>query len=340
MTKAWTKLGLRTALVVAGVAMITAIISVPRTKADEDEEKPIASAAARVSRGADGHVSISIRPAALKEIGLATETLHGVVRPIDVEAYGLVLDPAPLAKLNGELVAARAALAASRAEFRRSRHLYAEQKNVSLKAMQAARATYLADESRVEVLHQRLGDEWGGEIARMKPRARSDFVAALIQRRQAIARVSLPAGKTIERPVHRARVAVLGRAESPLTARAVYPAPRVDPRMQGQSFLLWVDSPSPVVRPGAAVTAWLPTTKNSEQGVIVPRSAVVRYAGRAWVYQERRPGHFTRRRLIAAESTGKGYFVTTILRPGMRVVVAGAQTLLSEELRSQIELGD
>jgi hypothetical protein len=242
--------------------------------------------------------------------------------------------------LNGDLVAARAALAASHAEFRRSRHLYAEQKNVSLKAMQSARATYLADESRVEVLRQQLRDQWGGEIAQMNSRSRSDFVAALITRHQAIARVSLPVGQALERLPHRAQVVVLGRSGHPLTARAVFPAPMVDPRMQGQGFLLRIDSPSAIARPGAAVTAWLPTARNSERGVIVPRSAVVRYAGRAWVYQETRRGRFTRRRLVVAEPTRGGYFVTMILRPGMRVVVTGAQTLLSEELQSQIQVKD
>lgn len=327
-------------IAVAAVAIMSATIRITRARADDDDEKPITSAAAQVSRSADGRVFVSVRPAAVKEIGLATETLRAAVRPIDLEAYGMVLDPAPLAKLNGDLVAARAALVASHAEFQRSRHLYAEQKNVSLKAVQSARATYLADESRVQVLRQRLGDRWGNEIARMEPGARSKLIAALIERRQAIARVSLPVGQNLGRLPHRAQVAVLGRAGPPLTARAVYPAPTVDPRMQGRSFLVWIDSPSGIARPGAAVTAWLPTAKNSERGVIVPLSAVVRYAGRAWVYQELRPGRFTRRRLAVAESTRGGYFVTAILRPGMRVVVRGAQTLLSEELQSQIQVED
>lgn len=319
--------------------MMSATIGITRARADDDD-KPIVSASARVSRSTDGRVFVSIRPAAVKEIGLATDTLHATVRPIDLEAYGIVLDPAPLAKLNGDLVAARAALLASQAEFQRSRHLYAEQKNVSLKAVQSARATYLADKSRVQLLRQRLGDQWGNEIAGMEPRALSKLVAALIARRQAIARVNLPVGRNLARLPHRAQVVVLGRAGHPLTARAIYPSPTVDPRMQGQSFLLWIDSPSGIARPGAAVTAWLPTTTRSEQGVIVPLSAVVRYAGGAWVYQEPRPGRFTRRRLVVAESTHGGYFVTAILRPGMRVVVTGAQALLSEELQSQIKIED
>jgi hypothetical protein len=342
VTKAWTRPRFTTAIIiaVAAVAMMSAIIRSTLARADDDDEKPITSASARVSRGASGRVFVSLQPAAVKEIGLVSETLRATVRPVEVEAYGLVLDPAPLARLNGDLIAARAALAASQAEFQRASHLYAEQKNVSLKALQSARATYLGDESRVEVLRQQLRDQWGGEIALMNPRARADFVAALIARRKAIARVSLPLGQALDRIPNRARVVVPGRAKHPLTARAVYPAPMVDPLMQGQSFLLWIDSPSAIARPGAAVTAWLPTTSNSEQGIMVPRSAVVRYEGRAWVYQETRPGRFTRRRLVVAESSRDGYFVTAILDPGMRIVVTGAQALLSQELQARIQVED
>jgi hypothetical protein len=330
-----------TALIVAvaAIAMMTAIIGITRARADDDE-KPITSAAAQVSRGAGGRVFVSIRPAAVKETGLVTETLRATVRPLDVEAYGLVLDPAPLAKLNGQLIAVHAALVASKAEFQRSRRLYREHMNVSQKAMQTAQAAYVSDKSQLEVLRQQLRNEWGGEVAQMKPQALSDFIAALIARRKAIARVSLPAGEILEHLPHHARVVILGHAEEPLIANAVYQAPTVNPLMQGESFLLWIGSSPSVALPGMAVTAYMPTTKKSERGVIVPRSAVVRYEGRAWVYQETRPDRFTRRRLDVAESTRDGYLVTAILRPGMRVVVTGAQMLLSEELQSQIRIED
>jgi hypothetical protein len=334
---------LRTVLpLIAGAAVIVAALAtVTRARADEDEEKPITSGAAQVSRDAAGEVLIALRPATQKEIGLTTETLKRVVRPIEAEAYGFVLDPSPLSQLNSSLLSARAALDASSAQYRRSKRLYAEQKNASLRALQSAQATYLSDQARLEALEHQIRDQWGGGIAKMNPRERGELISALIERRQAIARVTAPIGEALdEAPREAARVRVLGHERQPLTARAVYSAPAVVPTMQGQTFLLLIDTGTFPVRPGTAVSAYLPTTAKAEQGVMVPRSAVVRYAGKEWVYRALDGNRFVRQEIMPAESTADGYFVTRNLAPGMRVVVTGAQTLLSQELKARIQMED
>jgi hypothetical protein len=328
------------AVLIIAVAMMVALFRGPRARADEDEEKPITSSAARVSRDAGGQVVIAIQPAALKEIGLIIEALRPVVRPVEVEAYGFVIDPAALSKLNSDLVSAQAALDASRAQYLRSRRLYGEQKNVSLRELQSAQASYLADDSRVGALQQQLRDEWGGEIAQMDSGSRSDLLAALVERREAIARVTVPVGNTLDGAPARAEVLVLGHEEHPIAARAVYSAPTVNQKMQGQSFLVLMSTSGFPVQPGMAISADLPKSDKGEQGVMVPRSAVVRYANKTWVYQGLDAGKFTRREIVPTQTTSDGYFVTQNLKPGMRIVVTGAQTLLSQELKGQIQPED
>jgi hypothetical protein len=109
-------------------AVTVALVRFPSGRADEEEEKPITSSTAQVSRDAAGNVLITIQLAAQKEIGIATVILKPTLRPIEIEAYGFILDPAPLSKLDSDLFSAEAVLTASRAQFRRSRRLYAEQK--------------------------------------------------------------------------------------------------------------------------------------------------------------------------------------------------------------------
>lgn len=327
--------------IVAAAAMTAALIRFSGARAaEEEEEKPITSSTAQVSRDAAGNVVIAIGPAAQKEIGLRTETLPAVVRAVEVEAYGFILDPAPLAKLNSDLISAQAALDASRAQYRRSQRLFAEHKNVSLRDLQTAQAAYLTDQARRDALAQQFRDTWGSEIARMDARARSEFVNALVDRREAIVRLSLPAGETLDGVPGRAAITALGHEGKPLAARAVYYAPTVDPRMQGETFLALVGTGEFQLRPGTAVSAYLPSSGRAEQGVMVPRSAVVRYGGGRWVYRKLDGGRFARSEMIPAESSSAGYFVTQSLRPGMRVVVAGAQALLSEELKAQIRPAD
>jgi hypothetical protein len=333
----------RTAIIlsIVAAAVMTAALGRARyASADEEEEKPITSSSAQVSRDTAGNVVVTIQPAAQKEIGLVTQTLKPVARPVEVEAYGFVLDPAPLSKLNSDLIGAQAALDASKAQYLRSSRLYAEQKNVSLRDVQTAQAAYLSDGARLDALEQQLRDTWGSEIARMRSRARSVLVRSLVDRREAIVRVTAPAGAALDGLPDTADVVVLGHEGNPLAARTVYYAPTVEPTMQGQSFLLLVSTNEFPVRPGTAVSAYLPTSRRAEEGVMVPRSAVVRYAGKEWVYHELDGNRFVRGEVVPAQSTGDGYFVTQNLRPGERVVVAGAQALLSEELKAQIRPAD
>jgi hypothetical protein len=325
-------------LLVAAVMMLVLARATHPRGAEEEEEKPITSSVARVSRDAAGHVLIAIGQAAQKEIGITTEILKPIVRPVEVEAYGFVLDPAPLSKLIADLTSAHAALNASSAQYRRTRRLYAEQKNASLRDLQSAEATYLNDQARVEALEQQLRDAWGREIAQMAFRARAELVSALIDRRQAIARVTVPVGEVFGDSPRRAEVFVLGQEQQALNARAVFDAAKIDPRMQGQTFMLLVDTNAFPVRPGTAVSARLPVSDKDARGVMVPRSAVVRYAGKEWVYRQLDADHFVRLELVPTESTVETYFVTEHLEPGMRIVITGAQMLLSEERKAEIQI--
>jgi multidrug efflux system membrane fusion protein len=326
-------------LTITAAVLTMALLVASNPRADEDEEKPIISGAAQVSHDAAGNTYISLRPATQKEIGLTTEALKLVARPIEVEAYGFVLDPAPLSRLDSDLISAQAALDASAAQYRRSRQLYAEQKNVSLRDLQTAQAAYLTDRTRLEALQQQLRDTWGIEVTQMDTAARAELVRALIDRRQALVRVTVPAGVALDGLPTRAEVIALGHEDHPLAARAVYYAPTVDARMQGQTFLVLVGTAEFPVRPGMAISAILPAAGKVEQGVMVPRSAVVRYAGQQWVYQVK-GNRFVRREIVPAQTTSDGYLVTQGVEAAMRVVISGAQTLLSEELKAQIRPAD
>ncbi len=328
------------ALILAVILMIAALGKTSAVRADDDDdEKPIASTAARLSRDSAGDVVIAIRPAARKEIGIATEILQAVVRPIEIEAYGFILDPAPLSTLNSDLLVAQAALDASSAQYRRSKRLYAEHANASLRDFQTAQASYLGDESRLEALKQQLGNEWGGELARLEPQERAQLVSALVDRREAIARVTAPTGEQFDDAPSTARLFVLGHENQALEAR-LYSAPMVVRTLQGQSFFALMATKQFALTPGAAVSARIPISGSSEQGVTIPRSAVVRYAGKEWVYRELDGDRFIRDEIKPAEITEWGYFVTKNLAPGTRIVVAGAQTLLSEELKAEIRVED
>jgi len=324
-------------LIVAASLIAIAFGNFSHARADESNEKnPIVSSAARLSRDAEGHVVIAIRPQIQKEIGINTELLKRIVRRAEVEAFGFILDPAPLSKLNGDLLRAQAALGAADAQYQRTKRL-AEEKNVSLRDLQEAQASYLTDKTQLESVELQLRNDWGVEVAKMDPQGRSQLIIALVDRREAIARLTAPIGDKVDDPPRTVQIAVVGHEEQPLNASAVYSAPTVVPTLQGQSFFVLVATTEFPVRPGTAVSARLPTSNTPERSVLVPRSAVVRNDGNDWVYRELDGYRFVRLEIVPLDLASRGYFVTENLAPGMRIVISGAQTLLSEELRAQIQ---
>jgi len=64
----------------------------------------------------------------------------------------------------------------------------------------------------------------------------------------------------------------------------------------------------------------------------VPRSAVIRVGGSAWVYVKTAEEKLTRRPVPLDTPTPEGWFVAQGLKPGDPIVTRGAQSVLSEEI--------
>jgi len=310
---------------------------------DEEEERPV-SAPPRLTTE-QGRVAVTLDPATLARSGVTVETLPATAHAASATSFGSVLDLTDLAQMRGAFVAAaaaldkaRAALAASRAELERLRTLYAGDRNASQKALQAATAKAMTDEADVRAAEGTLeaqralaGQRWGflvaGWLERGDPR-----LAALLAQKDRLVEVTMPPGST---PL-KAAAAVMIQAGTGLflEAHVVSPAPRADPRIQGASVLC-IAPATPEMLPGMTVTARVPVGRGSP-GVVIPPSAVVWWQGRAWVYVEIGQGTFVRREVATDNPVPGGWFVSTGLGPGDRVVVRGAQLLLSEEGRGAV----
>ena len=113
-------------------------------------------------------------------------------------------------------------------------------------------------------------------------------------------------------------------------ARLVSAYPRLDPRMQGRSFL-YSASGRLGLSPGLNLVARLPVG-NSLQGLVIPASAVVWSEGKAWAYVQVSPERFSRSPVTTDVPVDNGFFAAQGFSPGDRVVIVGAQALLSEEM--------
>lgn len=305
---------------------------------DEDDETHSAPAESKEERAPE-EFAVHLTKERAEILALATgEPARTELQPRRV-GFGRVLDPTPLVALDGELAAGEAALAASRAEYERTQKLLTIGENTSRKIAEAAEAQFRADEIKASSTRRAALLNWGSAIANLDPHQRREFVEKLVQADAALVRVDiLPGDALLESPV-RARIAVLGREEQPLETESITPASDVDLKTQAQGFILRFDRPAFPLRPGMALTAWLELPEKPVAGFAVPRSAILRHDGRAWVYVREGEEKFARKAVtLEAPLDGeRGWFVAAGggIEAGNAIVVTGAQSLLSEELKGQ-----
>jgi hypothetical protein len=255
-------------------------------------------------------------------------------------AFGRVLDPTPIVTLDGDLAAAEAALAASRAEYERTQKLLAAGENTSRKIAETEEAQFRADEIKADGLRRRALVEWGAAFPARDAARRREFVEQLVTGESALIRVDLLPGDALAEQPQSARLLVLGREQQPVETQAITPAADTDPKTQAQGFILRVDRPPFALRPGMALTAWLELPQPPRAGFAIPRSAILRHDGRTWVYVQEEEEKFVRKAVtLDTPLPGeRGWFVAAEgggIKADDLLIVAGAQALLSQELKAQ-----
>ena len=78
--------------------------------------------------------------------------------------------------------------------------------------------------------------------------------------------------------------------------------------------------------------------KRIDEGFLISPSAVVWLDGQAWFYVQQTPDQFLRKKITVDQSTDHGQLIAKGIKDQTRLVIKGAQLLLSEEFRSQIQL--
>ncbi len=334
------------ALFAASVAVALAGIaawSVSEHRSEAARQAGPGGQAAPLVSNQDGVPVITLDAAAQRDAGIATVALTNSAHRQELRAYGAVLDLGKLTELanryanaQAQLDIAQAKLAATRAEFERDQKLYKNGQNISAAQAQQAEAAFRVDQAGVAAAQSLLGTiaatalQGWGKVLGQAIVDDGALVKGLIAGRKVLVQVTLRAGQTIAPPTQ-AAVQGAGGARVPLAF--VSAATRTDPKLQGLSFLFTAAADGELL-PGMTVVALLPAGPAVE-GAAVPASAIVWEDGKAWAYFRTGPETFARRQLAAGLAPPKGGYLLRGVAPGSEVVVAGAQTLLSEEFRAQ-----
>ena len=336
-------------VLVAAAVLVRTIFQIRNTPdVDEDDQAEAIHVPSRVSV-VNGQTMVALDASTQKRLDVSVSPLRAVNTRRTKTAAATVLATQGLVPLRNAYVAAeaqvetaQAQIEVSRQEYGRLKALYAQNQNTSKKALEAAqgllrtdRAALDAAQKQLEIAQWSVQQAWGGPVAAWVVRNSTNLKAVLNQR-AVLVQVTLPPGSALqEDPPPVTLSAPSGRS---VDASYVSPFPQVDPRIQGVS-LLYMARSYPALEPGMNLVAHLPVGKRLH-GVLIPRAAIVWWQGQAWVYEQTVPGRYARRPISTDQPFQDGCFAAQGFVPGAEVVTRGAQELLSEEFRSQIQAED
>lgn len=337
-------LGLVCVVAVTGI-LVWAFIQGRKVAAKEAERERPVKVASRVATQ-NGETIITLDAATQSRSGIEVAALKPAIHRQERRANAVVLPVQDLTTLRNnylmsvsEVEKAKAALDVSSEEYKRLKELYHDNQNASVKALQAAEGTWRSDETSLRLaqstltLSERLvRQDWGNVVADWLVSGSPAFDRILDQQ-DVLLQVSLPSGAGATPPATASVQAPDGRIQ---TARFISAFPRVDPRIQSPAYL-YITPTRGGTTPGMTLVLSLPEGPLI-RGVVVPSRAVVWWQEKAWAYVESSPGRFTRREVAIDAPVSSGWFASSGFAPGDRVVISGSQQLLSEELRSQIQV--
>jgi hypothetical protein len=335
-------------VIVLGAGVIWSFIEGQSEREIEEAREAPVNAPLRVAMVGNEPI-ITLDAAARESSGLQTVQLQSAQHQAQIQAYGTVLDLQPLTELSNsysttkaQLQTAQAKLNASRTAFERAQRLFNDQQNISAAQLQAAEAAFRVDEASVAGAETQLQNlaatavqQWGTVLGRALV-DRTPTLLRLLQRQEVLIQVTLAPGQKLAEPPSTAIAEP--DAATHATIRFVSPAPRTDARIQGVSFFYTAPATSGLL-PGMNVLVLLASGR-AEAGALVPASAVVWTEGRAWAYFRTGEQTFARREIPTEIPASDGGYVVTRLPGNSEIVAQGAQLLLSEEFRSQIQVGE
>lgn len=342
--KIW-KLTLTAIIALLGATIALRTIARPRPDPpDQDDEEEAIKTPSHVS-SQNGQVVIRLSSKTQSLVRISTAPLPLAREQQQMTAPAVVIPVQDLVSLVTTYAAGQATLrkaendlGVSRREYERLKNLFTNQQNASAKTYQAAEGLFQNDQTDVAAARQSLElqaatlrQNWGETVAKWATEGSANLQRVL-NRQEVLVQVTWPSGKLSNAPV---TISLERPDQRRAAATFVSSFPRVDPRIQGPTFLYRTPAGG-LLAPGMNLIAYLSFGPRLG-GVVVPASAVVWWQGEAWVYEQTAAGEFIRRAVPTDQPVAGGFFVAKGISPGEKIVLTGAQELLSEEFRSQIQ---
>ncbi|WP_176594101.1 efflux RND transporter periplasmic adaptor subunit [Sphingobium sp. EM0848] len=285
------------------------------TGKDDDDAAGVKAAAPAAPEGV-----VMLDKAQATRAGIAMVPLAPAQVATVRQGLARALDISTLSAIQSEIVSAEAASATSDADYKRQRALAGDDQSASAHAVELARAQAVADRARLDAAKQRIGLEFGPGLTRLSLKSLGDLLHAATAGQASLIRVDFADGAAPPGALVR-----IGET----TVRLLGPAATADTHLQSAGSLAIIHGPLARELGSGRVLPATMAANTSENGVLVPREAIIRYQGGLWVYRVEPGGGYRRIELTDARAEAQGWFARSGVKPGDRIASGGLGVLLS-----------
>ncbi|MGZ5000956.1 MAG: efflux RND transporter periplasmic adaptor subunit [Methylomonas sp.] len=295
--------------------------------------------------------ALTLAPKTQQLAGIKTQPLEAAEQQPEFTAYGTVLSLEPLLQLRQQYLAARTQQDSAKAKYTetdlnlsRTQNLHA-QDIVSTRRLQEQQALWQADKANLAasgyqqqaiLAASRL--EWGNTLTEWFIQTQGKAAEQFLNNGAQLLQITLPANVHLDPAVRNVYVDERGQRGNAIRAALISASPRIDPVSQGERYFFKTEGRR--IPFGTHVNVWITSDTQQTAGVFVPKSALVWHLGQAFIFIRTADDKFSRRALPQYTPGSHGYFVTGPLKAGEEIVISGAQTLLSQELKNLIPSED
>lgn len=323
------------------IALLSCVCLLNPALADDDDspsQKPVSKT---TTSSANSKATLEQRA------GIKTETVMASSESAEFISYGKVLNLDALLQLRQQYLAAITQQSSAKARhteanlnLARTENLH-QQAIVSSRRLQEQQALARADKAQLDAstyqqqtLINNCRLDWGETLSAWFCSANHPETAAFLNHQAQLVQITLPANRQLPSQVKQIWIDEHGQRQKAIVANLISASPQIDPISQGQNYFFKIQNRR--IPYGSHLSAWIPTGDQENSAVAIPASAIVRHLGQNQVFIKDNNGHFQRVSLNKLIKTATGYVATDGVQAGDQIVVTGAQTLLSEELKAQI----
>ena len=309
------------------------------TNASADTDHP-AAADDRLNR-------LRLEPKIQQLVGVKTQILKAAPHQAEFIAYGAVLNPEPLLQLHQQYLAAQAQQDSAQAKYAeshlnltRTEHLH-HQDIISTRRLQEQQVQWQTDKASLNVSGNQQKTilaasrlNWGEILTEWFVIGHQQNADQFLNQDAQLLQISLPLNTSLGTTIKNIHVDEHGQREKAVVASLISIAPSVDPVSQGNRYFFKTTGRR--LAYGAQLTAWIAADSPARSGILIPKSALVWHLGQAYIFLKTADNEFSRRQISEYKAEAQGYFISDMPEQEIEVVTTGAQTLLSEQLKTMI----